>query len=404
MAEDPSHNSLQLVCLNKQSNSIKMNKCVIKVCLVQPVQSPYWTERLRILAQNKNFELALLLERDSFAHRPGWQPESIKNVSIHVLGSMVINEVKKSDDLGYRFHGIRSIPWLLTTELFRRRPDVVVLCNATQLIFALPAKWLLGIRVALIVEDTPHATRHLSLFARKVKQLLYKHADCCYAFSDDARQFLEQMGIISNVIRSSWSVDMNRFKRFKTDGCLATGTDIMSTRTVIFVGALVPGKGILQLLAAWRELSTKVRQSAQLLIVGSGPLQYDSQQFIDNNALTEVKLLGQKSYSEVIELLKKSDLFVLPTLQDLFSLTVLEAMACGCPVITTPFNGARELVEDGRNGWIVDPTQPGTLASVLMHALSGEVDLEGMGIVARSRVEQMDNSIVMAQFGESLCN
>ncbi len=210
-----------------------MNKCGIKVCLVQPVQSPYWTERLRVSAQNKDFELTLLLERDGFAHRPGWQPESIKNVSIHVLGSMVTSVARKSDDLGYRLHGIRSIPWLLTLGLFRRQPDVVVLCNATQLIFTLPAKWFLGTRVALIVEDTPHDTRHLSLFARKVKQLLYKQVDCCYALSDDSRLFLNQMGITDNVVRSSWSVDMNRFKRFKTDGCLATGTDIMSTRIKI---------------------------------------------------------------------------------------------------------------------------------------------------------------------------
>lgn len=387
-----------------KATDFKMNKCAIKVCLVQPVQSPYWSERLRVLAQNKDFELTLFLEREGFAHRPGWQPESIRNVTIHVLGSTVTSVTRKSDDLGYRVHGIRSIPWLLTFELFRRRPDVVVLCNATQLIFTLPAKWFLGTQVALIVEDTPHATRHLSLFARKVKQLLYKQADCCYAFSDDASLFLNQMGIIDNVVRSSWSVDMIRFKRLETDSYLGTEADIINMRTVIFVGALVAGKGILQLLGAWKELSAKVRQSAQLLVVGSGPLQCELQQIIDNNALTEVRLLGQKSYSEVIELLKKSDLFVLPTLQDLFSLTVLEAMACGCPVITTPFNGARELVEDGRNGWVVNPTEPVVLTAVLERALSSHVDLNKMGVAARLRVECMDNAIVMQQFSQSLQN
>lgn len=381
-----------------------MNKCGIKVCLVQPVQSPYWTERLRILAQNKDFELTLLLERDGFAHRPGWQPELIKNVSIHVLGSIVASVTRKSDDLGYKLHGIRSIPWLLTFELFRRRPDAVVLCNATQFIFTLPAKWLMGIRVALIVEDTPHATRHLNLFARKVKQLLYKQADCCYAFSDDAKLFLNQIGITDNVVRSSWSVDMIRFKRSETNAYLAIRPSIMRIKTVIFVGALVAGKGILQLLADWKELPAKVRQSAQLLVVGSGPLEWELQQIIDNNALTEVRLLGQKKYSEVIELLKESDLFVLPTLQDLFSLTVLEAMACSCPVVTTIFNGARELVEDGRNGWIVNPTEPGALAAVLERALSGQIDLNKMGAAARLKVERMDNAIVMEQFSQSLHN
>lgn len=383
---------------------VKRFKHQIRLCLVQPVQSPYWTERLKNLAMYTDLDLTLLLERDTFAHRPGWKLEPIEGVRIEVLGSIVANTIRKGDDLGYRIDGIRSVPWRLTTELFRKRPDIVVLCNATQIFFALLAKWILGVRVALIVEDTPHATRYLNLFARTAKRLLYRQADCCYAFSDDARLFLKQIGISNNVMRSSWSVDMSRFKRLEAGGHLMTETNNANKRTVIFVGALIPGKGVIQLLAAWRELSIKVRHSAQLLLVGSGPLQHDLQQMIDSNSLTEVRLLGQKSYSDVIELLKKSDLFVLPTLQDLFSLTVLEAMASGCPVVTTPYNGARELVETDRTGWLVDPLQVDAFKAVLECALSPKTDLEAMGQAARRRVERMDNAIVMAEFAQTLRN
>jgi UDP-glucose:(heptosyl)LPS alpha-1,3-glucosyltransferase len=97
-----------------------------------------------------------------------------------------------------------------------------------------------------------------------------------------------------------------------------------------------------------------------------------------------------------------ASLFILPTLEDLFSLTVLEAMACGCPVITTPFNGARELVTEGENGWLADPTQPGDLMRALKCALSQQTDLTAMGKKARERVLDMDNCIIMARFADTL--
>jgi len=76
--------------------------------------------------------------------------------------------------------------------------------------------------------------------------------------------------------------------------------------------------------------------------------------------------------------------------------------ASGCPVIITPFCGARELVDQGRTGWIVDPTVPNALKSVLEEALSDKVNLQQMGMAARKRVESMDNKIVINRFADSL--
>lgn len=374
----------------------------VTACFVQPVQSPYWTERLRALAQNADLELTLLLERDALAHRPGWQPEHINRVEVHVLGSAVICTTIKGDDLGYRIRGIRSVPWRLTAELLRRKPDVVLLCNASQVIFALPLKYFYRKRLVLIVEDTPHATRNLAWLPRQVKRWLYNRVDSHFAFSADAEDFLHRLGIKKGIQRTSWSLDMNLFQPSPKESARNHAPKVC--RKVIFVGALVNNKGVKQLLDAWRALPADIRKASELLLVGSGPLRQEIEDFIQTQGVDEAKLLGQVPYLEVKRLLQQSDLLVLPTLQDLFSLTVLEAMACGCPVITTPFNGARELVEHGQNGWVVDPTQPGALAAALRRALSEESDLTGMGLAARKRVEKMDNATVMARFAESLRN
>jgi glycosyltransferase involved in cell wall biosynthesis len=375
----------------------------IEVCIVQPVQSPYWTARLKILAAYRDLNVTLLLERHRFAHRPGWTPEAIEGMRIEVLNSVLMRSMRNGSDLAYETQSIRSVPWSLAVALWRLRPDVVVLCNATQMLLAWPLKHILGLRLALIVEDTLHATRNLGRLSREVRSWAYRRADMWFAFSHDANRYLTSIGIRERVKRSSWSLDM---KTFQSAGGTGNRREERRNRgplrTVLFVGQLIPRKGVLPLLDAWSQLPLAIRRQSSLLLVGDGPLRGRITELLQQQALDEVQLLGQLPYSQVRALLHVADLFVLPTLEDLFSLTVLEAMACGCPVLTTPFNGARELVDDKYSGWIVDPTQHGALTSCLQHALSGNVDLSQMGRAARRRVETMDNTIVMDQFRRDL--
>ncbi|MEF8698644.1 MAG: glycosyltransferase family 4 protein [Candidatus Accumulibacter sp. UW20] len=375
----------------------------LKICFVQPVQSPYWTARLRSLARHEDLDLTLLLERDTIVHRPGWAPEPIDGVSIEVVGSSVVTSVRSSDDLGYQIQGVRSIPWRMPLALWRLRPDVVVMCNATQTLLALPTKWFFGARLAITVEDTPHAMSNCDSFNRWAKGWIYRRADCCFAFSEDAREYLAKLGISQGVRRSSWSLDMKSFGSRPVVEPSSSGlVGASPAKTALFIGQLIPRKGILQLLEAWLGLPKETRQRCRLLLVGDGPLREQVEAFICERHLDSVEFIGQIPYTRVKELLSAADLFVLPTLEDLFSLTVVEAMASGCAVVTTPFNGARELVDEGRNGWVVDPSVPGALTATLQHGLSSETDLMTMGLAARLRVEQMDNVKVMDDFAQSL--
>lgn len=172
--------------------------------------------------------------------------------------------------------------------------------------------------------------------------------------------------------------------------------------TVLFAGQLVERKGIQHLLQSWSELPSEVKRRAKLVIAGDGPLFDEAAEFIRKSGLDGVEMLGSIPYEDMMRRFAQADLFVLPTLEDLFSLAVLEAMANRCPVITTPFAGARELIEEGKTGWIADPTRPGALTKTLERALSDSVDLAGMGRAARERVISMDNEPVMRRFAEEL--
>ena len=74
--------------------------------------------------------------------------------------------------------------------------------------------------------------------------------------------------------------------------------------------------------------------------------------------------------SDVVNLLKSSDLFVLPSLAEGFSLSLVEAMAAGVPVVATRVGGAAEALEDGRNGFLVPPGDVGALERAVITALS----------------------------------
>ncbi|MEJ5366522.1 MAG: glycosyltransferase family 4 protein [Desulfosoma sp.] len=372
----------------------------IHVCLVQPVQAPYWTERIRALACHKGLSVTLILERDSFAHRPGWGFQPIDGVRTVVLNSAILGSVRECHDLRYTIRGIRSVPWQLPFALSRLKPDVIVLCNATQMLLCLPLKWMTSSSLALIVEDTPHAVRLLSPTARRFKAALYRRADAWFAFSEDAVEFLASIGIRNGVVRTSWSVDVEELAPPEDENLKQ---DNNRRVRITLVGAFIESKGVLLLLQAWNGLPADLREQAEVLLAGTGPLFKTAQEYLERHEIHEVRLLGQLPYPEVLDLLKSSDLFVLPTLQDLFSLTVLEAMACGCPVITTPFAGARELVHEGINGWLVDPTDIKAFMNVLKRALSMErEDLRRMGDAARKRVQTMDNNLVMERFAEDL--
>lgn len=364
----------------------------VRVALVQPVQAPYWTERLRYLAESHNLEIFLLLERETFDNRPGWRPEPIPGVTTFVLGSQVKQFKTVNSDMGYAISDVQTIPWRLSKVLMSIKPDVVVVCNAKQLLCSLLARWRLRFVLSLIVEDTPHSTRNHNTFQFFLKTFLYRRADAWMPFNKDAKIFLRKLGINKSLYPSSWSVDSNKFLPEKE---ARTQNDKL---VISVVSALIERKGIMQLLEAWNSIASEYRESFVLKIAGTGPLEKTIEQYLSKNDLDDVILLGHISYDNIVLLLQSSILSVLPTLEDVYGMTVLEAMACGCAVITTPYAGARELVDEGVDGWISDPMNRDELASTLLEAMEDVGRLKNMGLNARNKTILKDNKKIMKEF------
>jgi glycosyltransferase involved in cell wall biosynthesis len=126
---------------------------------------------------------------------------------------------------------------------------------------------------------------------------------------------------------------------------------------VIFAGRLLPNKNV-ELLVRAVKLVKRTKPDLRCLIVGNGPERERLEQLVAElkleNNVTFYNFL--EDHNELYGLMKSSKMFVLPSVREGFSLVSIEANACGIPVITTSHehNAARELIIEGRNGYIAD--------------------------------------------------
>jgi glycosyltransferase involved in cell wall biosynthesis len=82
------------------------------------------------------------------------------------------------------------------------------------------------------------------------------------------------------------------------------------------------------------------------------------------------------------------DCFVLASLSETFPITLLEAMACGVPVVATRVGGIPEIVDDGKNGILIPPRSPAALADALQSLMRDKTGRDAMGRRARETVQR----------------
>lgn len=124
-----------------------------------------------------------------------------------------------------------------------------------------------------------------------------------------------------------------------------------STVKILFVSRLIEGKGLQYLIPHLRQIEQEVMekcgQSISLTIVGDGPYRTALEELVRKLEMQHlVTFAGRKDKEEVRRYYQEADIFVLPSLSEGMPNVVLEAMACGLPIVMTPCEGSRELVTD----------------------------------------------------------
>jgi glycosyltransferase involved in cell wall biosynthesis len=156
--------------------------------------------------------------------------------------------------------------------------------------------------------------------------------------------------------------------------------------TAVFVGRLVPEKGLDTLLDAWAG-AFRGRADVQLKLVGGGPIEKDVRAQAERLGIVDqVQLLGHRDDIEAI--LAGADVGLLTSRIEGLSNTLLEFMASGLPAIASQVSGSEDFVKTGRNGWLFPVDDRAALASCLREAAAAPpARLAEMGRHARADVE-----------------
>lgn len=197
--------------------------------------------------------------------------------------------------------------------------------------------------------------------------------------NDSVRRFLlhnsEQTIAVSNWLKDSL---VSRYAFHEPIKAIYNGIDTCNNIThfyqkhmITFCGRLDFNKGSDLLIYAFKNIDdANIFNNLQLQLIGDGKLKESLEKTVkDLNIEHKVKFLGYKEHKEVIDLLKISDIIVIPSRNDAFPLIALEAIALGIPVIASAVGGLVEIIKDGCNGMLVQPDNIEELTHALIDLL-----------------------------------
>ena len=157
---------------------------------------------------------------------------------------------------------------------------------------------------------------------------------------------------------------------------------------LLFVGRLTPGKGFPVLLGALRKVVETV-PAVRLRCIGSDPLQSAESYLsgLQQHVRSSVEFAGCVPHEQMPDEYRGAALFVLPSEREGLPITVLEAMACGIPVVFMKDGVGPEVVTHGVDGLLCDTRDPVSLASAILEVLSSPDLRLSLGARARQKVE-----------------
>ena len=334
---------------------------------------PFSATKRRILELSKRLEKLTIFYVDS--EPKGIFPSNVKFIKIRVLKSIprpfryllalfrsmfIVSKIKKQ-----RIDGLYILSdfWAqnigLVISKITRKPMIVRFRADDWTIRRLsPPKmakhWRIILRLIILIYDL-------------IEEFTLKHADYVISVSEFLEQEAIKHGVKKERVTTVYSgVSHDSFKP------LHIGQEKRKF-TLCFVGRLVRSKGLEYLIKAVKNLD------AQVIVLGNGEKRYVEN--LKRKTPKNVRFLGRIEHKKVPKYINYSDILVSPSLSEGLPRTILEAMACGKPIIATSGSGTPEI---GFKGWLVEPENVEELRKAIIEASKTPKEiLDNMGKMNR---------------------
>lgn len=306
---------------------------------------------------------------------------------------------------GVRIHCIKNKKFKLLGWYFHRK-HIESYCNSIikkEKINLLEAADWTGItafmkfRIPLVIRFHGSDTYFCHLEKRKQKwknfffeKLAISNADAFIAPTTFAGELSKKLFQLKNksIQIIHHGLDLDRFEN--------TTPEQFEEGLILYAGTLIRKKGVFELPAIFNKVREQFPQARLLLIggdaadvqSGSGSTWELMQQQFNPADLKNVHYLGKIPYEDVQQYMKKAQICVFPTFAETLGMVTIEAMAMQKAVVNSDFGWAKELIEDGKSGFLVHPANHDLYAERIVQLLQNDVLCKQIGEQARTRAEE----------------
>ena len=283
--------------------------------------------------------------------------------------------------LEYPFNGIEAFFLLI-----KKGVDCVHLqsVNLTELFMIILFR-LSRVKIVYTIHNVNLLHRKMRFYHRFLLKMCYKLTHQLIIHSQAGKtEIIDIFNInpdkITVIPHGDYSFFMHDSDLSKNDAKTALGIP-STTKTLLFFGSIRPSKGLRTLILALPHLKQSINP-VKLLIIGEPYESYKTYHtLIEQNSLQNetYEKLDYIPNDEVSLYFTAADLVVLPYREITHSGVLQIAYAFGRPVVATDLDGFREAIEDGKNGYLVEPDSPELLAEKIIRVLSDESRINAMG-------------------------
>ena len=308
-------------------------------------------------------EMAKSLDRSRFTPHVGCFAEGTRAAEVRAAGVPILVLPVRSFRSASALRGARQMGRYIRDH----RIQIVHSYDWPLNTFAPPVARFYRVPVVLTSQRSHRDLR--TPMMRNVLRLSDRMANGVVVNCESIRQHLiEDEGVPPAKVHLCYNgIDLDRFPA----GPRQRPTELTGASVVIGVVAVLrPEKSVTTLVEAFARIAP-AHPGAHLLIVGSGPMSKPLAELASQRGIS-AQCHFQPSTAEVTPWLRAIDIFVLPSLSEAFSNSIMEAMACGCCVIASRVGGNPELVIDGETGLLFEKANAADLAGQLALLIEDE--------------------------------